>query len=41
MKNLFYTFLAILLFGGLSTFGQNDLVIVDQGVFIQKVQNNP
>ena len=31
MKNLFYTFLAILLFGGLSTFGQNDLVIVDQG----------
>ena len=31
MKNLFYTFLAILLFGGLNSFGQNDLVIVDQG----------
>ena len=28
---LFYTFLAILLFGGLNSFGQNDLVIVDQG----------
>ena len=31
MKNLFYIFLANLLFGGFGSFAQTDLVIVDQG----------